>query len=81
MAGAESGVTMAYMSAAAIAEDLIVRIQMREFPPDSRLPAFVELAGWYDCPEPRIKHAMVRVAASGLVEYRQGKGWYVREGL
>ena len=78
MAGAESGVTMTYMSAAAIADDLIARIRAGQYPPDSALPSFADLADRYNCPQPRIKHAMVRVGITGVAEYRQGKGWYVK---
>jgi DNA-binding GntR family transcriptional regulator len=79
MAVAKPGVKpMRRMSNVQIADDLAARIRSGEYPPGTQLH-YQQLAKLYDCPRSRIKQAMVRLSAWGLVEYVQGVGTFVGE--
>lgn len=64
-----------------ILEQLRTMIQEGEFPPESKLPSENELAKMFGVSRAPVREAISVLAASGLVESRQGGGSYVNKVL
>lgn len=64
-----------------ILEQLKTMIQEGEFPPESKLPSENELAKMFGVSRAPVREAISVLAASGLVESRQGGGSYVNKVL
>src|ERR1700726_2502277 len=66
-----------------IAERLVTAIALGEFGPDQRLPTERELASMLEVSRTTVREALQRLAASGYVKTRRGRGGgtFVQAGL
>lgn len=62
-----------------VSEALIELISGDDFPPGSRLPSEIKMAGRFGVSRTVIREAVSRLKSEGLVESRQGSGVFVRE--
>ncbi|SCF24930.1 regulatory protein, gntR family [Micromonospora matsumotoense] len=60
-----------------IAADLHARIQQGEYPPESRLPTYAELARLYSASVSTVQRAVMLLQAHGIIVGVQGAGLYV----
>ncbi|KWV33676.1 hypothetical protein AWV63_05685 [Micromonospora rifamycinica] len=60
-----------------IAADLHARIQQGEYPPESRLPTYAELARLYSASVSTVQRAVMLLQAHGIIIGVQGAGLYV----
>jgi GntR family transcriptional regulator len=63
-----------------IAEDLRRRVSAGEFPAGRLLPSEAELSAAYDASRVTVRKALELLRADGLVESRQGFGWFTAGG-
>jgi len=63
-----------------VSEALIGLIEGKDFPPGTRLPSEMDMAGRFGVSRTVIREAISRLKSEGLVESRQGSGVFVREG-
>lgn len=63
-----------------VSEALIGLIEGKDFPPGTRLPSEMDMAGQFGVSRTVIREAISRLKSEGLVESRQGSGVFVREG-
>ena len=63
-----------------VCEALVQLISGEDFPPGSRLPSEMKMAGRFGVSRTVIREAVSRLKSEGLVESRQGSGVFVREG-
>lgn len=61
----------------AIADDLRRRVESGEFAPGRLLPSEAELSAAYDASRVTVRKALESLRADGLVDARQGFGWFV----
>jgi GntR family transcriptional regulator len=62
-----------------VADDLLERIEVGEFPPGSRLPTEPQLMETYGVSSTTVRSAVKALAAAGVVETRHGSGTFVTE--
>lgn len=62
---------------ATIVADITAKINSGEWPPDHRLPSQRELAATYGCSVQPVIMALEDLERDGLLEPRQGVGWFV----
>ena len=62
-----------------VCEALTQLIRGNDFPPGSRLPSEMGMAGRFGVSRTVIREAVSRLKSEGLVETRQGSGVFVRE--
>lgn len=65
-------------SAAEITRELTALIERDRWLPGDRLPTEAELGDRYGGSRPTVRKALNSIAAAGLIESAQGKGWFVR---
>ncbi|MBW4705877.1 GntR family transcriptional regulator [Micromonospora sp. RL09-050-HVF-A] len=62
-----------------IAADLHARIKQGEYPPESRLPSYAELAQLYSASVSTVQRAVMLLQVQGIIVGVQGAGLYVAE--
>lgn len=67
------------MSYREIADDLAARIASGEYPPDSKLPSYSQLADLYSVSYATAHRAIQSLTDRGLVVGEPGRGVFVRE--
>ncbi|MFI9526804.1 GntR family transcriptional regulator [Micromonospora rosaria] len=60
-----------------IAADLHARIEQGEYPPETRLPTYAELAQLYSASVSTVQRAVMLLQAQGVIVGVQGAGLYV----
>lgn len=75
--GTPSGGSKRRIRYQAIAEDLRRRIAADEFPAGTLLPSEAELSASYEVSRVTVRRALEALRADGLVDSRQGFGWFV----
>jgi GntR family transcriptional regulator len=61
-----------------IADDIAHRIAVGEYPPDTRLPSYRELADLYSVSISTAQRVILILSARGLVEGQPGRGVFVQ---